>query len=150
MRTPEKISAIFTASDRLTQLSRDAAHLATLNKLLQSHLPTALSGHIRLAAIRDEVMVLQADSSAWASQLRFRTPEILARVAELPNFPKIVSIRVRTRNDHSPATASPRSERKPSGQAKNQLLRQAEVTDDPELRRALRRLAANPKFADDT
>ena len=42
-----------------------------------------IAGHARPVSLHDGVLVLAVDHPAWATQLRFMTAELLARIAEM-------------------------------------------------------------------
>ena len=89
MKLPPTVSLIVARFDRLKQLRDQADRLRELNDRLQTHVSAPLSSHIRLATIRDGCMVIHADSSSWAAQLRYKTPELLATLADDPEFEPI-------------------------------------------------------------
>jgi hypothetical protein len=104
--------------------------------------PPNLVAHVRLATVRDGCLVLQADGSTWAAQLRFKAPQILEQLRRLPDFSQVQSVRVR-----NAARAEPLERRPPRAvmsQAGGDALRsQAACTEDGPLRAALERLARN-------
>jgi hypothetical protein len=142
MSSPESISRIVTKFDRLRQLTAQAERLNTLNAAVLSCLPAGLSRHARIATMRDGCLVLQADSPAWAAELRYKTPEILAALAAIPEFASIRSIRVKNRVSSEPA-AAPRIERPViSQQSARSITAHAAHVKDERLRAALLRLAS--------
>lgn len=143
MASPPSFAGIVAKFGHLKQLTARAARLGELEDLVRGTLPAALRRHVHLAAIRDGCLVLLADGPAWATQLRYRTPEILTSLPAEPEFDGVRSIRVRTaRAGLAPATPAPRRER-PGQAAIAALEAQADSTADPRLRAALRRLATH-------
>lgn len=141
MKTPAPFGRIVARFGHLKQLTAQAARLDQLDALVKAGLPPSLQHHTRLAAIRDGCLVLHVDSAAWATQLRYRTPEILAQLPAEPEFDDVRSIRIRTRpvqgSDFVPADPA-----RPLSQASVTALRaQADCTGDERLREALLRLA---------
>lgn len=141
MKTPAPFGRIVARFGHLKQLTAQAARLDKLDRLLKAGLPPSLQDHTRLAAIRDGCLVLHVDSAAWATQLRYRTPEILAQLPAEPEFDEVRSIRIRTRPaEHRDATHT--APARPLSQASvDAVLAQADCTDDERLREALLRLA---------
>jgi len=62
---------------------RTAGIFERLDKTLQPLLPPADRGHIRLACVEDETLVLAADSPAWATKARLSAAQLLAAANEL-------------------------------------------------------------------
>ncbi|MCZ6771320.1 MAG: DUF721 domain-containing protein [Proteobacteria bacterium] len=144
MKLPPSISLIVTKYDHLKQLRDQAVRLDELDDRLKMHVPTPLSKHIRLATIRDGLMVVHADSSAWAAQLRFKTPEILEQLTHDPLFEPIRSIRIRSVSETAPQ-APIRSRPSISSKTAAALKAQASSIADSAVRDALMRLAMRAK-----
>jgi len=125
---------------QLKQLTAQAERLEALDRLFGRDLPAQLRAHVRLAAVRDGCLVVHADSAAWATQLRYRTPEIIASLPPEPEFAGVRSLRVRNRAPAAEATPMPARARM-SLDAAAAIEAQAQHTDDERLRAALRRLA---------
>lgn len=142
MASPPSFAGIVARFGHLKQLTARAARLGELENLVRGTLPATLRQHVHLAAIRDGCLVLLADGPAWATQLRYRTPEILASLPAETEFDGVRSIRVRTVRGGLATPAPPRRER-PGQAAIAALEAQAGSTADPRLRAALLRLAAH-------
>jgi len=125
----------------LRQLTDKANRLRGQAGRVAAALPEALRAHVQLATITDGCLVLKAASAAWATQARFKTPEILARLREQPEFAGLRSIRIRTDLDPPAAEAPSPGLAAPGSAARDALLAQAADTSDPRLRAALERLA---------
>jgi len=67
-----------------------------MEALLQEQLPASLKAHCRLLAIRDETLVLAADSPVWAARLRFHAPQLVKQLG-LSLTVKLRTVRVRVR-----------------------------------------------------
>ncbi len=124
-----RVEALFTSGRRLRRL--DARVRALMDP--------ALAPHCRVANLRDQVLVLQADSPAWASRLRFLAPALPGILAPHGIGVKRVEVRI------APPAADPAPPRRPrrrlSQAAAAHLERAAEGIRDPALAAALRRLA---------
>ena len=144
MSTPLSVSDIVARFSQLKQLTDRARGLGELNARLLGCIPGGLAQHVRLATIRDGCLVLQAEGTTWAAQLRFQTPEILERLKDLPEFGTVKSVRVR--NVVEPREKTRTLERRHMSRAAAEALEaEARCTDDPRLRAALRRLARHAK-----
>lgn len=115
-----------------------------MNDRLLACVPEGLRRHVRLATVRDGCLVLQAEGSTWAGQLRFKTPEILAHLRALPEFGEVKSVRVRNVVEprDKPLTATPRHMSQAAGET---LDAAAACTEDPRLSAALARLARHAR-----
>ena len=144
MSTPQSVSDIVARFSQLKQLTDRARRLGELNDRLLGCVPEGLARHVRLATVRDGCLVLQAEGSTWAAQLRFKTPEILERLKACPEFGEVKSVRVRNVVEPREKTrATPR--RQMSRAAGTALEAEAAHTEDPRLRAALARLARHAR-----
>ena len=142
MSSPLGFSRIVTTFGHLRQLTEKARQMGTLGGDLRAALPASIVPHVRLATITDGCLVLQAESPAWAAQLRFKTPEILASLHRHPAFAGVRSIRIRNNLDAPTAVASGPQARLHMGRDAAAALRaQAGCTEDPQLKAALERRA---------
>ena len=140
MSTPLSVFDIVARFSQLKQLTERANRLRDLNQSLMSCVPPSLAPHVRLATVRDGCLVLQAEGSTWAAQLRFKTPEILEKLQAHPEFRDVRSVRVRNVADPRPKTVTP-VRRHMSRAAAATLHREAQCTTDTKIRAALERLA---------
>lgn len=144
MSSPQVVSAIVTRFERLKQLTDRVARLRELEALLQKHLPSPLSQHVTLAALRDGCLVIQADGAAWSAELRYKGPEILAHLRSDPEFAGIRSIRVRNIKKVSARSTNP-PRACLSRRSAMALEEQAACTENGALREVLMRLASRGK-----
>ena len=140
MSAPLSVFDIVSRFSQLKQLTERANRLRDLNQSLMSCVPPSLVQHVRLATVRDGCLVLQAEGSAWAAQLRFKTPEILEKLQAHPEFRDVRSVRVRNVVDPRPKLVKP-ERRHMSHAAAAALHKQAQCTTDAKIRAALERLA---------
>lgn len=62
---------------------------------IQAVLPEALAKQVRHCLIREKKLLIYTDSAAWASQLRFYSPAILAAIASFARTPvEILQIKI--------------------------------------------------------
>lgn len=74
-RSLERIASEDLGLSRLLELARG---FEALDARLQARLPESMRGHVRLACIEGECLVLAAASPAWASRARLTADELLA------------------------------------------------------------------------
>jgi hypothetical protein len=77
MKRPTRIGAIVAGDSTLAGLLRRARELESLETLVRAWLPPALAPHVRVAALREDTLVLAVDSPAWATRLRYECPRIV-------------------------------------------------------------------------
>lgn len=137
---------------RLLSSRKNSAHrlleqgrlLQEMSRWLQQQLPLPLSLHCQVANIRENTLVLAADSPAWSSKLRFFSNNLLIKLKKeqkimLQRIDIIVVPRAAEK------TASPRQRTAISGSSADLLLQCAENETDPALKSALKRLASRSK-----
>lgn len=126
---------------------RIVQHLATLRRVedvLRDCLPADCCAHCRPARLEEGTLFLVADSPAWRARLHFYSTRIIRHFNRLGKFP-VHRVRVRVARSPEPARSGPaRSAPRPIPAATARAFDGlADATDDPALRRALRRLAGH-------
>jgi len=140
MNNPLQIRKLLVGS-QYSRLIFRARTLMVMEALLQVQLPTPLKEHCRLLAIRDETLVLAADSPVWAARLRFHAPQLVKQL-NLSQTVKLRTVRIRVRPPERVAPAQcckPMPQRSKSSTAALQQL--AQIVSDPGLKTAILRLA---------
>ena len=133
----------------LSRKKGDVADLVTQAQIHQKQarslanlLDPALRGHVRLANIRTNTLILLADSAAWATRARLFTPALLQKLRNNSHiFGKIEKIELKIRPHAESAPPPPPPARKLSPAAAACLRSAAAGIDDPELKAALDQLA---------
>ena len=87
------ISDLLESSDKLSQLCDHIEKLDALQTKLRDYLDPPLNKHVIIADYRQKTLVLHTDSAAWATKLRYRTPELLALFRD--DLPGLRSIRIK-------------------------------------------------------
>lgn len=64
----------------LSQIKVKVAQLQQLNELVKAQLDSSLGQHCCVANVRDNILILEVDSSAWATRLRYLVPELLQKL----------------------------------------------------------------------
>jgi len=128
-------------SRRLQRLSQFSNQLAELSALVQSCLPTPLQGHCQVINIRGKALILQTESAAWASQLRFYTPAMLST---LPHHHSnhLQEIHIRIKPLSAKKEDGTRCNLAISSQSATLITGLAEITPHRKLQESLLRLAS--------
>lgn len=140
MNSPLQINKLLLGS-QYSRLVSQARALMALETLLQALLPEPLKAHCRLLAIREDTLVLAADSPVWAARLRFHAPQLVKQFNRNQTV-KLHTFQIRVR---PPERIVPTQRRKSmSRRSKNSttaLQQVAQTVSDPGLKTALLRLA---------
>lgn len=138
--SPRPLLNVAAGDATLGRILRKAQHLKALETQLARLLPPALAGQVRVADLRDGILVLGAPSPAAAAHLRYAGADILKGLP--PDFRsgvRRVTVRVvPPAGPPAPAGAQP-APRRHSAAA---LERAARTVSDPDLRATLERMAA--------
>lgn len=127
---------------QLSGLVRRGRHLHGLRVLLGELLGGELSAHCQLANIKGNTLVLAASSTAWATRVRYQTPQLLQKIRLDERFSGIGNIHVRIVPPESPTEAPRHVRRATLSEAASSCINQcAEGIDDPRLSSALKHLA---------
>ena len=70
-----------------------AKRIAALSALLKEVLPAALRGHCEVANYKDGCLIIQANSAAWATQLRYLVADLQTRLSAIAPFKELTTIR---------------------------------------------------------
>ncbi len=122
-------------------MSRLCNHIEQLGKLqikLHDYLEPPLNEHVIIADYRQKTLVFHADSAAWATKLRYRTPEILKLFRN--DLPGIRTIRIKNPPVETREQAT-RHAARVSSDTVDTIREVAGRIDDPPLRSALLRIA---------
>jgi len=111
-----------------------------LEDMILQHLDMELRPRCQLVTIRDNTLVLQTESAAWATRLRFQQGALLQQLQQIPVLSKLTKILVKVRPQAK--IAKPPQRAKPiSADNAEHVKAVAEGLGDDELSRALKRLA---------
>lgn len=142
-KSPECVRNLIQSAPGLYRLVKQVEEHHWLLSQVQNVLPGTLAAHCRAAIWSEDRLTLYADSSAWASRLRYTVPELREWLA--PRIPAIREIRVRLFLD---GPAYPSSEKLQSAASRRLsaencrlLVEIANQMGETELGAALRRLA---------
>jgi hypothetical protein len=142
----------------LRALLRRSARMERLNHQVRAALPHDVRDHCRVTALENGELRLIADSSVWATRLRFESPRLKETLRQLSDFRTIDRIQIRAGRTPAPAMYSSASDSSSRGlpdrssapgqhrwtQIGADCVRTcAEQLEDRELRSALSRLASH-------
>lgn len=136
-----KIGNIIGATEgQLGRLRDGCARLAKYDRRLREIVPSPLLDHVRLVIVDADRVVLEAESSAWLTRLRFHLPQLKQLLGrELKLRGRKVEIRVAAPSSSFDTTPGQRPVM--SKRSARLLVESARSIDDTELSAALRRLA---------
>lgn len=132
-----------SATERVLQRGQ---FLHRLNRLVGSLLDHDSKLHCQAGNIRDGVLILYADSTAWASRLRYQTPALLTQLQHHKALATLQRIEVKVVPHQEKTVIYQKA--KLSSEAASCLHACADSVADSNLRQALQRLAAHHKKAD--
>lgn len=97
---PRKLSNILAGKGGdLAKLLHRAEEIAGLTDTVRGILPKNVAAHVVSASLRDERMIILADSPVWAARLRYLDPGVEKRLADLGIQTNRIQIRVRAPAD---------------------------------------------------
>lgn len=141
MNAPRSLNALLNADDgHIRRLLQQSQWLAELTDKLRCHLAPSIAAHCRAANLRSGVLVLQTDSPAWATRLRYHIPALRETLRD-HGLDQIRAVRVSVVPAEKVPALSPARRARLSASTSSLILQAAEATDDPALRDALTRLA---------
>ena len=138
-RSPRALTEIMSNPGNLAALVDRVREQARLLARVRQELDSLISTHLVAAAIFDRKLILYADSSAWASRLRFGSR--LLRDTLVRKGLEVEKITVRITLTAGSKPRDTRVARQLSRRNGLLIEKTAEAIDDPELRKALKRLS---------
>jgi len=116
--------------------------LARADRALEAALDPSLRGHVTVARVSRDSVILVADSPVWSSRVRFQSPAVLEHLRRELGAPGLARVQVLTRPRESvpppraPVATAPRLTERSAALVE----RVAQDTDNPALRRSLLRI----------
>jgi hypothetical protein len=120
--------------------------LNRLNNLVQTLLDDDLKIHCQVGNIRDGVLILYTDSTAWASRLRYQSPALLKQMQQHKGLASLQQIEIRVQPREEKVSIYRKAEL--SNEASSCLQACADGMTDNGLKQALERLASHHKLKD--
>lgn len=137
---PSPIRSLLENSEAARLISRARA-LGQLDALVHELIPPPLNQHCRVLALRDDTLIIAADSAAWAARLRYQSPQ-LARLLNVVSSLNLRNVQVRVRGgDPVPDRRAATARQAVSDGNSLALKRTARTITDARLKSALLRLA---------
>ncbi len=139
-KKPQQITTICDGNSQLKYISVRTNKLKQLDSVLQKLLPQQLRGHCRLANITTNSIIVQTDSSQFASLLRFDAPRICKALSENLNN-SVTRLKVTVNANLRFAKQEKKTTKVLSSNAATSLQQVAEMIEDGNLKQALNKLA---------
>jgi hypothetical protein len=138
---PFRIGSLLERSEISRLLSRARA-LGELDALVHELIPSPLNAHCRVLAVRDDTLIVAADSPVWAARLRYQSAQLVKQLSGVSSV-KLRTVQVRVRAPEQSPECRITSIRKPVSGGNSMALKQAaRSVTDAGLKAALLRLAA--------
>ena len=156
-----KFNELVSSNDQLNKLYHHAKDICALNEKLHKHLAPSLSSHCIVANYSDETLTVNADTSAWASKLRYCIPDILKFAKLECGLSNLKTVRVKVSPIHHKTNQSKTGQSK-TGQSKfsgTNSTRKAHLSkksadfikniaksiNDPDLRKSILKISTHGK-----
>ena len=142
---------LISSNKQLNNLYNHAKDICALNEKLHNYLAPTLGSHCSVANYSTETLIVNADTSAWASKLRNRIPDILAFARHECGLSKLITVRIRVSPNHNNTSQSDypskTSTRKASLSKKSAEFIENVATSiqDPALRESILKISKNAK-----
>ena len=137
----QKISKLLISEKPFAQLGTQLAEQDALLKLVRGLLPTPVDQHCIRAIPHQDILVLMAESSAWASRLRYLGQDLLQRLKDRQLRFKRIQIKVSVNPRPAVRNKTLRQARPLTMENAKLLHSLAESMTNGELKRALLRLS---------
>ena len=92
---PKPMGQLLTGNS-LKHLVSKAKQITAADEALQAFLPGDLAAHCHVMNITENALVIKVDSAAWATQLRYLTPDLLIAL-QRAKMGTLTTIRYRVR-----------------------------------------------------
>jgi len=137
---PFQIGSLLERSEISRLLSRARA-LGELDAQVHELIPPPLNAHCRVLAVRDDTLVVAADSPVWAARLRYQSSQLVKQLSGVSSV-KLRTVQVRVRaSEQSPDRRITPIRQPVSGRNSMALKQAARSVTDAGLKAALLRLA---------
>ncbi len=113
--------------------------LQRINQLLGRSLDAESKRHCRVGNLRDGLLILYADSTAWATRLRYQAPALLAQLQQQKGLEGLQKIELRVLPEQTQESTNQKASL--SNEAASCITACANGIEDEKLSNALRRLA---------
>lgn len=138
-------SLVSTESSPLQTLVKKAQRIQQLGQKLETRLDPSLQGNFTLANINEGVATILADSSAWATRLRYQIPVILDVLNNQLGQHHVSTVRIKITRQNQETTTVKKKEISISSETANYLTQTADAFGDGPIRDSLLKIARNRK-----
>jgi hypothetical protein len=98
MRKPQKtVKDVLSQEAGLKNVFTKTQQMLKMKVQLANFLPLELQAECRLANYRDGILIMQANSSIWATRLRMLSPHLLRRLQSLDMFHDLQKIDIKVK-----------------------------------------------------
>ncbi len=149
-RTPTPRQILNLKCDVIRNIVSATQRLQVLTETLRVSLPDEERPHLRAVTVTDQGGTIWVDSPAWATRFRYGVPVFLNLLRKLPGTEKITVLHVKTLPREVLEVPESLPLRRLSSEAEQTISTCAAHIEDPMLRAALQRLAANTEHAQKT
>ena len=142
---PFQIGNLLQRSEASRLIFRARA-LGELDALVRELIPRPLNEHCRVLSLRDDTLVVAADSAVWATRLRYQSSVLIKQLAGVSSV-KLRTVQVRVRaSDQTPGSRITPLRQPVSAMNSMALKQAARSVSDAGLRAALLRLASRQRL----
>lgn len=132
-------------SGPLEQTIQRSKKLHQLTRWIQNILSPELAAHCHVQNIRNSSLIMACDSTVWATRLRYQTPTLLETLRRDAGLNDLIDIQIRVQPAEQPPKQQTKHHATLSTDAAYCIQQCSESISDPELRRALERLAGRQR-----
>ena len=129
----------------VSNLYKKGLAIRELDQKLKKILDSSLSQHVELANIKDDIAILLADNSSWATRLRYNIPTILDAFNNQLNQTAVKTIRIKVKKTIVNPTVTENKSIHISALTAEFLDDSAKNFNDPELRNCLEKISRHKK-----
>lgn len=143
LKRTQKLNQILQQS-RFRKLYGGASQLQNLDLIVKLYLSDNLKLNSQVTRYEKGILTISVNSGAWATQLRYQAPSLKQQLTMHPEFSDLQSIKNRViKGIQAKKAAQFRPMKKLSPENAELFRSAAEATEDPELSKALAKLAKN-------
>ena len=124
----------------LANLMKRANQALNVEQFVLQHLDADARAHCQLVTVRRHTLVLQTETAAWATRIRFQQAEVVKQLKQTPAFSEITRIEVKIR-PQAKRQKEPQRAKPLSSDSAHFLTETADSFGDDPLAEALKRLA---------
>jgi len=146
-----QFNQLISSSKQLNNLYTHAKNIYALNEKLHNHLAPSLASHCTVANYSDTTLTVYADTSAWASRLRYCIPDILDYARHQCGLTSLKSVRINVSpsqkiTNQSGLTTTSLARKASLSKNSAEFMRNVAISiTDPALRESILKISKNTK-----